>query len=272
MSGAVFKPCVDPKFCLCVTTYRKNKALDRFLESLLEVYDRDKVAHVVVCDDEYPTAQPVIEKYLEQFEGRLVYIGGTRSGIAKNKNRGLAYFLKETKDQLVVLFDDDIQFRNPGLENALLQAGWGHINGYLGVPGQDPLTLPHFISFPVTPDGASDETKWFSNGAQGVMLFMTREVVEAVGYWDTDWKGKYGYDHAVYSARINRFYGYKPQYYATLKNCERYFITQEVANDYEAKPEENHPQYLKKMENITNGDGLRYPDPGVTYLTFKPKS
>lgn len=252
-----------PQFTIAVTTYKKNLALDTWLDTFLKFHNPELLSHLVVCDDDYPNAAPVVAKYAIKFLGKIKYVGGSRAGIAKNKNRGLVYFLTKTKDSHVILFDDDIQFIGAGLELAFLQTQWGHVNGYLGSPGiENSEENPYFKDFPSTGINWESDVE-FSEGVQGISMFMTREVVEKVGYFDTDWKGAYGYEHAVYSARINKFFSYHPKYYARLRYCENYFITQMVPNAYEAKPKENEKQYNMKMENIGRGLDLVVRQPGV---------
>lgn len=54
----------------------------------------------------------------------------------------------------------------------------------------------------------------------GCMLFLTRKVVETVGYINPAY-GKYGYEHVAYSHRI-RMAGLTPAWYVSLNGWEEY--------------------------------------------------
>ena len=276
-------------FCYCVTTYNKNPALRVWMETFLEHRD-DRVKNVVICDDsDESNALEVFHEFNTKMpkDCNLHYRGGRRVGIARNKNRGLKFFMQETDARFVVLWDDDVEFVGPGIETQLLKAEYAHITGYLGDIRDADGNMQHipfgatgnpfFVTFPV-----AGETDYlcFCAGSQGVMLFCVREVIERVGYFDVDWKGYYGFEHSIWSNRINRGFGICPDWFAILKGCERYFQTQQVPNTYEPdylKDKDgklqvneqgtplfkNTAQWEKRKTEIYAGIGIKSMDPGV---------
>lgn len=267
--------------CVCVTTFRKNPALRVFIESYLKYGDLDNLAHFVICDDEFPTAQPVYDEFKDQFNGKLRYLGGPleqkirtkkgkiittklekaeRVGIARNKNRGIKFFLEETNDDHLYLFDDDIEFIDSGLEANVLEANWTHITGYLA-DYRDPMSMLGF--FQQFPPFHETEHLYWCMGSQGVMLYFYRSAIERLGYMNHDWPGKYGYEHSVHSARLSRIEGFYPEYYAILKGCPYFFRTQQVANDYAAVPQENAAMFQALLDKVYTGYALKVHEPGV---------
>lgn len=264
---------MELKFCHAVTTFKKNTALRVWVETFFKFHDAELLGHLVISDDNYPEAQEVYDEFKDQFEGKLIYIGGERAGIAKQKNRCIRYFMEETEDNCLICYDDDIQFVGAGLERQILKAKYAHITGYLGdprFPNQWDIILPFFQDF--KPMGET-EYLWFCPGSQGVMMFMTREVINQVGYFDTEWKGRYGFEHSIYSNRINKIHGFYPDWFPVLKGCERFFITQEVPNNYipdyitdkkgdliideKGRPKlVNEAQWIKRRQEVYDGWSL----------------
>lgn len=240
-----------------VTTYKKNEALRVFISTYLQHGDLERLSHFVICDDDAPNAKEVFEEFKPAFQGKLRYIGGSRVGIAKNKNRGILFFRDHTESKHLILFDDDIMFVGSGLEKACIDSRWKHITGYL--ESED-----HF--FKLFPPFAEDENLWFCAGSQGMFLYLRRECVEKVGFMPTHLKSIYGFEHDWYSNMINRSFGMHPKYYALLKGCQNYFTTQQVPNNYQVKNVyENQKQYNKALEDMLHkGEGLKVPNPGVT--------
>jgi glycosyltransferase involved in cell wall biosynthesis len=248
------------RFCYAVTTYKKNMALRIFLDTLLAKADPEALSHVVICDDNYPEAECVYKEFEPLFKGKLVYIGGANLGIARNKNRGIWYFLEKTEDDHLLLFDDDIEFLSPGLEGLLVLAKWPHITGYLD-NYEDPGTKKPFLE--IFQPAHETEDLWFCYGSQGVMLYMTRDIVKKVMYFNTDWKGKYGFEHDAYSNRINKVMGFHPKYYAILKWAPHIFKSQIVANNYTEDAKKNLPQYAKIFSEVMEGNSLIVREPSI---------
>jgi glycosyltransferase involved in cell wall biosynthesis len=223
------------RYCWSVSTFKKNLALDRWLDTFAQFHDVESLSHFVITDDDFPTARPIYEKFKPILGDKLAYIGGCRKGIARNKNRGIRYFLEKTEDEILILCDDDIQWCGKGIEQAFLGSNWAHILGYWGAPElEDFRDIPYFATD--HPIFAETKDLMFSSGAQGVMMFAGRNVIDpnngGIGYFDLP-PGMYGYEHSLYSNRINRKFGYHPDYFAFLKDCERFYIPQSVPNDYE---------------------------------------
>jgi len=190
-----------------------------------------------------------------------VVFGDKRGGVAINKNRGIKYFLEHSEFDELLMLDDDIVMTGPGLLEALRATGEPHMTGLLG--GQEGLVFgedacPFFQSFP--PLGERD-THWYCTGSMGMMLYATRECVEKVGYMDV-LVGKYGYEHALFSNRINMLYGKHLDWFPILKGCEKFFESQSIPNNYVANPAENQKGWAKRKEEIFRGIDLHKSRPG----------
>lgn len=267
---------------VAITTYKKLEALRGSLDSL-ENFGR--VGYIHIADDNDFEARETAEQYQSQYEhgkffAPLAYSSGPNMGIARNKNRGIKWFLTapEAKEfNYLVLVDDDIAFTKSSfgevyLGDALVKAAehseLQHITGYLGgsfgkVNPDGTVSYvdePFFTQFP--PKG-EDEYLYYCMGTQGILLFFTRALIEVMGYFDSDWNGRYGYEHAILSMRSNRLEGICPEMYPILKGCPNYFHCQSKPNDYVADPSQNAAQYQKKRIDVYNGVGLSKQNPGV---------
>lgn len=267
-----------------ITTFKKPQALRGSLDSL---HNFGRVGHIHVSDDNNFEVQDLVAEYqrkheLGEYFAPLAYSSGPNVGIAKAKNRGLKWFLSEADASLKywVMVDDDIEYtrdNTPGgipcigdaLVTASARAGIRHVTGYLGGSFGQMLpdgtvnfsADPFFTQFPPRAEDSLLYYTW--GGTQGVLLFFHRELVELLGYFDTDWKGRYGYEHAHFSMRANRIEGRAPELYPILKNSPAYFHCQGIANNYEAHPEENVAQFVKKQKAVYDGIMLSNRNAGV---------
>lgn len=87
----------------------------------------------------------------------------------------------------------------------------------------------------------------------GCMIFLTRKVVEQVGYMNPEY-GKYGYEHAGYSHRIHRA-GFTPSWYVSVNSWEKYIYSWDLdkRDDLERSHwdgEENKSDYIAQNEDI----------------------
>lgn len=255
--------------CLCVTTYKKNEALRGWLQS---IENFGSVSTVLIADDNNGEAQPITEEFQAahergEFPFQLHYATGPRSGIAKNKNRCIKFFLEQTSDPYLVLSDDDITFKQaewgePYIADLLIKAtstrGLKHCTGYLGgsfgkiAPdgSVSQIADPFFTQF--VPLGET-EYLYFCRGSQGILLFFVRDLIERVGYMDSDFDGFYGMEHSAFSARCNRLDGRNPELFAILKASPNYFGCQGIPNQYLADPQTNAAQYVKKITETYAG-------------------
>jgi len=266
---------------LCVTTYKKPTALRGWLES---VSNFGRVGVVNVCDDNDGETQEIAAEFQLKFEAgdypcQVVYSTGLRGGIARNKNRGIKFFLEAPEAahcKYLVLSDDDIVFTKSEWGELFIgeyfvksaeAAGLKHVTGYLGgafgrVNADGSVVTqaePFFTQFP--PQSADENIQYTLGGTQGVLLFFHRELVEKLGYFRI-FPGKYGYEHAEYSMRANRIEGRTQDLYPILRNCGNYFHCQNIGNNYWDDPKENDKEFQKAREEIFSGLYLQRKNPG----------
>lgn len=259
---------------ISVSTYKKPEALRNWLDSVRHF---GRIVAVHVADDNDGEVQAIAEEYQRKHEMGaypypVSYSTGTNGGIAKNKNRGIKWFLnapEASAAKYLVLSDDDIVFTPcilPGVipligdafVTAAEQTGLRHVTGYLGgsfgkVNDDGTVTFqaePFFTQFPPK---AETELLYFTfGGTQGILLFFDRELVDLLGYFH-QFPGRYGFEHAEYSMRANRIEGRCPELYPILKNCQEYFHCQGIPNNYEARPQENAAEFEARRVDIYNG-------------------
>ena len=271
------------KTLIACSTFMKSDALEVLLTSLREhgYFEGNKV--IVTCDNggkpytitrkdnpnhplfadndldsiEMPSAGQVAEK----FEGVEVIHGKGRGGVAVNKNRAIKYFLDHKEYDYLLMLDDDIVFHAPGFIDLCIKSGHKHLTGYLGDPGDTSILFgelrsPFFETFP--PQG-EDDYVWYCKGSQGMMLWTDRPTIEAVGYFDPMAKGGfYGFEHSIWSNRINRLVVTKFQdWFPVLIGCHLYFHSQSVPNNYIADYSQNEKYWNKRKEEIFAGVDLK---------------
>lgn len=117
---------------------------------------------------------------------------------------------------------------------------------------------PFFQSFP--PKGETP-THLYCEGSMGCMLYFTREAVRKAGYFDR-MPDIYGAEHSLYSNRINALYGKYIDWFPILKGCDRFFISQEIPNNYAANYEKNMKYWAKRKPEIFKGINLTIKNPG----------
>ena len=261
-------------FVISVSTYLKNSALLAFLFSFYRFYkDNGRLEAIHIADDGNNHAKKCIERFERRFfTNKIVYSTGENKGIAKNKNRGIKYFLEKSIADNLILFDDDLIIKHSGLFDRLLDAdkefNIGHITGCLGGTfgqiddqGNVNFNNPFLDQFP--PE-ASTKYLLFCEGAQGIMNYFTREALTLVGYYDIDWKGRYGYEHSIHSSRLLKLRGRYPKMYPILKNSQKFFVgNYNFPNQYDANPQLNSDQYQKKLIDVFNGINLQNKNPGI---------
>lgn len=268
---------------ITISTYQKSNALLVLLDTLI-AHGYDKGNRILVTDDNagegytvtkkdnpnHPllgeldslvmdSAPAAVAKFKElhpEVEIECVF-GKKRGGVAINKNRGIKYFLENKEFTHLLMLDDDIQFIKPGLIDLMLESKMQHLTGYLGSPS-DPFGTaikfgsvqnPFFQTFP--PQG-ENEYAYFCGGCQGVLLWCDRDTVEKVGYMDLG-PDYYGFDHSLWSNRINMLHGKYMDWFPVLKGCGQFFITQEVPNNYVADWNKNQKYWEKRKPEIFKG-------------------
>lgn len=117
---------------------------------------------------------------------------------------------------------------------------------------------PFFDSFPKM---GETPTHIYAGGSMGCMLYFTREAVRKAGYFDR-MPDIYGAEHSLYSNRINALYGKYIDWFPILKGCDRFFISQEIPNNYAANYEKNMKYWAKRKPEIFKGINLHIKNPG----------
>lgn len=254
---------------IAISTYLKHEAIRELLGSLKK-HGYFEEADILVTDDANDASFLV-----DEFPG-LIYMGNKeRLGIAKQKNKAIKYFNDSEKYQYLILLDDDIVFRAPGLIQECVSTGLEHLTGYLGqwedgvgiVGADDRPQLsgnPFFIDFPR--QGQTEDGKvTFRYGSQGGMLFFTREIIQKAGYFHIP-PGKYGFEHSIYSNVINRVQGYCIDWFPILEDSPKFFHDNgKYPNQYDASKDIklNNPWWSKKKDEIRKGISFINRNPGV---------
>jgi hypothetical protein len=280
------------KALIAISTYQKDVALLTLLESLVE-HNYHVGNRIVVTDDHQglpydldrksnpnhplfkgndlqeikrPSAVMVVEGFKVKHPDvdiRCVF-GKRRGGVAINKNRGILAFMEDESCQELLLLDDDIIMTGPGLLEACRATGEPHMTGMLGSGLQSESfgadACPFFQSFP--PKGETP-THFYCEGSMGCMLYFTRECIERVGYMENLSKdGMYGFEHSIFSNRINALYGKYIDWFPILKDCGRFFVSQEIPNNYTADYSQNQKGWAKRKPEIFKGINLHIKNPG----------
>ena len=272
------------KCLICVSTYQKDVALSVLLESLVahgyhtgnrlvivddhqglpyEIYRKTNPDHPLFKDNDLqeikrPSAVMVVEGFKQAHPDVDIscVFGKSRGGVAINKNRGIYAFMQDESLDELLLLDDDIVMTGPGLLEACRATGEPHMTGMLGSGLQSESfgadACPFFQSFP--PKGETP-THFYCEGSMGCMLYFTREAVRKAGYFDR-MPDIYGAEHSLYSNRINALYGKYIDWFPILKGCDRFFISQEIPNNYAANYEKNMKYWAKRKPEIFKGINL----------------
>lgn len=300
---------------IAISTFQKVDALEGILKSLLDNdYGRFTT---VICDDfagkpyqitrsgngghpcwnlpeneakasvDMPSAIEIFNKYKKEFRRLVLVYGKDRGGISINKNRGIWYFLEKTKDDYLLLLDDDILFHAPGMVEdwiEVLKANTSEtqpcysLNSLCGTwqdydPGFfDKLRGRPMIEsrkawdadFPIEALGENG-LEW-RKGSQGCANLFTRKAVEAVGYYDL-LGSFYGYEHAIYSSRVNlKVDRRSPVLYGVFDYSAKYFCGNSISNNYNDATTEAakaDPVYQRRLnQEIAMGINLKVKSPG----------
>lgn len=118
----------------------------------------------------------------------------------------------------IFLFDDDCFPIKEGWERFFIDAC-------------ERTSVQHFVLCKTPynePIGSKDGVSLFHTGT-GCMMFLTRKVIETVGYFNPAY-GKYGWEHLAYSSRIFRA-GLTPAGYVSVDGWEEYIYSWDLQGD-----------------------------------------
>jgi len=281
------------KCLISISTYQKDVALSVLLESLVAhgycagnklviaddnqglPYDLDRKTnpdHPLFKDNDLqeikrPSAVMVVEGFKQAHPDVDIscVFGKSRGGVAINKNRGIYAFMQDESLDELLLLDDDIVMTGPGLLEACRATGEPHMTGMLGQNSAQAASFgadacPFFDSFPKM---GETPTHIYAGGSMGCMLYFTRECIQRVGYMENLSKdGMYGFEHSIFSNRINALYGKYIDWFPILKGCDRFFVSQEIPNNYTADYSQNQKGWAKRKPEIFKGINLTIKNPG----------
>lgn len=171
--------------------------------------------------------------------------------VAHDKNVLIKHFM-DSDTEYLVLFDHDC---------FPIKEGWEQffIDGCLKTG------IQHFVLCdPVHSlyDKGDETVSCYLTGT-GCMLFLTRKVIETVGYINPAY-GKYGYEHVAYSHRI-RMAGLTPAWYVSLNGWEEYIYAWDLDQDGAEQhgfvkehfiDKQQKEAYIKQNEKIFNKEVL----------------
>lgn len=173
-----------------------------------------------------------------------ISVANDKNSLIKNMyDDGVEYFF---------IFDDDC---------FPIKEGWEQffIDGYIKTG------IQHFVLCnPVNSlyQSGNEDVSLYLTGT-GCMLFMTRKVIDTVGYINPAY-GKYGYEHVAYSHRI-RMSGLTPAWYVSLNGWEEYIYAWDLDKDgaekhnffkIQAMTKEEKVEHIKHNESIFNKEVL----------------
>lgn len=121
----------------------------------------------------------------------------------------------------MILMDDDTRILDGGLTDLLIRAHAASGIHHFTFPGSPSVVLRRQYG---------DITLTQSQRGSGVLFFITRKVVETVGYLNTSYPGKWGHAHIGWSIRILRsglipgFKGWR----VSIEGIERYFWSDDI--------------------------------------------
>lgn len=178
---------------------------------------------------------PNVYKYAA--ENSMVVVNNDTEGMGVSRSRNLCIkALYDAGCDFIFLFDDDCYPMHPGWENYFINA---HIKS-----GIHHFCIPEaFKAQQLSSDG---EISYF-NSAIGCFRFMSRRLVEEVGYFNTAYN-RYGFEDAGYNIRAKKsgLYGEIGQAYPTPSKSVSYIFSEDV---YALNPTPNLSME-KKMEFI----------------------
>lgn len=118
----------------------------------------------------------------------MAYLGTDNLGVAGNSNRALKWFMDETHADHLMLCNDDLEF----VGDAATIYSKAHADTDVDLFCFCDFTSPQFKCTPITYRG--EKLKKLSR-MTGIMMSITRKLVESIGYFDPQF-GKFGEEHS----------------------------------------------------------------------------
>jgi hypothetical protein len=170
--------------------------------------------------------------------------------VAKDKNKLIKLLYDEGCDY-IILFDDDCFPIKEGWDDFLIEASKHTESEHFVIANDNHHTLVDF----------ENGLNYFRMCA-GCMLFMTRRVIDTIGYLNPNY-GKYGYEHGAYSIRAHKG-GFTPYPFVTVDGWEEYIYSYDlqgqahgfVKTDWATKKEkldlleENKDEYSREVNGL----------------------
>lgn len=233
---------------ITITTYKKPEAIRNIVKTLHEQGYTEQ-ADIIIAEDEHNVSKA--NSMLAELRpyGVVAYRGGKNGGVWKNKNRCIDFFLSHEQYKHLLMLDDDLTFKAPGLFDRLIEAGEKadqlHITTYLGGYKDYLSQDDFFVQFPPI---LEDENLYWCGGSQGIGLYYTRELVKVIGYFK-HFPYKYGYEHDEHSNRALRAQGFTPLLKPILIDSPLYFECASIPNNYTLEKDKiDGPQAKKYAE------------------------
>lgn len=179
-------------------------------------------------------------------------------GMATAKNRGIK-FLYDAGCDYMILMDDDTRILNKYFAEFLVRA---HLDS-----GIHHFIYPFKNSKVVKTERMNGSFIQHWNHGAGVLLFITREVVEKVGYLNMNYPAKWGHIHIGYSRRILRS-GLMPgctDWRVSVAGIKDYFWSADIDGIPEVQ---NYTAAEQKKQGQMNMPSLIAEDKGPIYQPF----
>lgn len=261
---------MESKVFIGITTFRKEPAIRRMLETLIEHgYATGNIVHVADDGEGKGFAdQNSTVDIIKDYPGVGLSYGKHRLGISANKNRLIKEFLT-TDCSHILLLDDDQEFIRPGMLEDLIETlkrnNLNHITGKWSSsePELEQLTGGGWSSvFPIQAEGY--HLTWHENGSHGCSHFYTRKAIEEAGYWHV-MKEKYGYDHALHTSLVMRVVDKRaPAWHPQFTHSGRYLIGQNVPNNYTIENvHANSEEWKQMLQKVWDGTLLKVTNSGL---------
>lgn len=163
-----------------------------------------------------------LRKHTEESSNILVCtnVDTDKKGIAYAKNRCL-YVLRDC--DFIFIFDNDTFIKSNGWMDFFIKSGVQHCQ---------------YMNNRYRPYQSENDATFYRDSA-GCFMYLTKEAIEKVGYFNTEFKG-YGMEHAAYSQRIHRA-SLTPAPYISLNRTSDYIHSLDLDGPFPGFDVEHKP-------------------------------